>query len=207
MTEFFWIFSVSAAVILIVFLIAATRHGTLSWAWNLLIVVVVLAFSLFKLTGVPRDAWLFSTIEGVHGEIQVVYHSVVPNKFVYLLLRQNPSQQPYYVRLPWSKQIEQQLKAAAMQATARRAPLMVNADRLSKGELPGSKDQKQGQGQAGQPDKGNQSNHAGMGTEDGERMFYAKPVQGDPDKVPPRSVTIDHSSIPNYNNNQENPDE
>lgn len=209
MIEFFWVFSISVTVILIVFLIAAMRRGTLSWAWNLLIVLLVLAFGLFKLTGSPRDVWLFSTVEGVHGEVEVVYHSVIPQKFIYLLLRQDPAMPPYYVRLPWSKEIEQQMKAAAMKATAQRTPLMVNADLLSKGHLPPSPDAKaKAQGTPGQPEQGQPNGHSGRGTEGGDKMFYARPVQGDPDKVQPRSITVDRPQAPTaHPDNLESPDE
>lgn len=184
--ELFWVFT--TAVLLIMLLIVGVRQGRTSWAWNFLIICAILFAGLFKMTGTPRDVWLFATIENLHGDMEVVSQIVIPSRFILLLIRKTPGELPYYVRLPWSKSIQDQLESMAMKAKEQQTALLVDVDRLSSwsfnttalaakhdhGHAKPSDDQGKNDGK-GQPQGGK---------EGGVWMFYPKPVQADPLKTP-----------------------
>jgi hypothetical protein len=180
MSELFWIFATVATVVFI--LMFAVRHRVLFWGWNFLIIVLVIYAGMFKLTGTPRDAWLFATIENVHGDVEVLYHTDAPKKFIYLLVRGDGA--PYYLRLPWSEGLQQQIASADMAARERHTPLMVDIDRLSRGQLPTPGQSHSGHSSSEKHDQGHGDGSTADGKEGGERMFYPKPVAPDPLKTP-----------------------
>lgn len=189
--ELFWIFTtVVFAVLLLIF---ALRQGAMGWAWNFLLMSVILFIALFKMTGIPRDALFFAMIENLHGEMEVVTQIVVPHKFVYLLLRKTPGDQPSYVRLAWTKPIEDELNSAAMKAKEQQTALLVNIDQLSSWSIQesgfGIKGSINAKPNADAKSKASddESNSPGGGhgdKEGGESMFYPRPVQADPLKTP-----------------------
>lgn len=179
MNELFWIYIATLLIFLGLTLAVRTR---ISWAWNFLLVAVLLYAAMFKLTGLPRDAWMFSTVEGVHGKTQVAYHLVIPTDAIYLLLGR-PGERPYYLHLPWSEELQKQIESASMKAQEQHTALMVDVDLLSKGKLADRKSGNRANGrELGKGDDGRPA--SGGGKDGGEQMFYAAPVQADPLKTP-----------------------
>ena len=181
MGELFWIFMLVISLVLIFSLL---MRGWVSWGWNFLIIIIVIYAGLFKLTGTPRDVWLFSLIENVHGDVQVLYHTTVPQQSIYLVLRQQRSQQPYYLQMAWTKELQEELDSAEMRAREEHAPLMVNIDQLSKGQPPVKKQIAEDQDQSTARGTADGNNKTGGQKDGGESMFYPKSVAADPLKLP-----------------------
>jgi hypothetical protein len=181
MNELFWIY---LAIILIFLGLTIAIRTRISWAWNFLVVAALLYMAMFKLTGLPRDAWMFATIEHTHGKMQVAYHLVIPTDAIYLLLSR-PGERPFYLRLSWSSDLQSQIESASMTAQEQHTALMVDVDMLSKGKLTDRKPSKP----SGMPNHDQQESkemgdgQRSTGTKDGgEKMFYPAPVQADPYK-------------------------
>ena len=189
----FWIFIIVLAIFLP--LLFVMRNRMLAWGWNFAVMAILLYCALYKTTGTPRDAWLFSTIEGVHGPVQVVYSTTTKDS-IYLLIRQE-SGVPFYVKIPVVKETEDDLKKAKMEADQNQSEVMADADMLSRWSVKlGQKksDNQESKGTSAEtadrkePNSEKKENAGGM-KEGGKKMFYPKPVQTDPLKF--HSITIE----------------
>lgn len=177
----FWSFLVLLS--LIVVLVFLGRHRLMTWGWNIALIAVFLYVGLFKMTGTARDAWLFSTIEQVHGDVEVVYSQVV-QKRIYLLVQSKPGEIPYYLTIAWNRQTEQELNKAKMEAERRGGALLANADFLSRWTIQLEDPNKDGGRGSGKTDNANgDSIPVAKGEtpkQGGEKMFYPRPMPPDP---------------------------
>jgi hypothetical protein len=207
MMYLFWAFAI-LLVFLLIFVIAV-RNKLMAWGWNFALIAIILYAGLFKMTGTARDAWLFSTIESVHGDVEVVYATVIQKKFIYLLVQASPSDPPYYLRIEYRKDLEDELDKAKMEAERRQTVMLADADALSRWIMHVGKKQDQpesdgkgasraersAEGQAAKTTKGD------IPPQGGEPTFYPKPVEPNPLKDY-RSTIIEMSPVPTTNGNQ-----
>jgi len=191
MTALFWIFAIIGVALLGMVILPRGRYYL--WGWNIMLVLVVAYFGLYKLTGTPRSACMLSSLGGLSGDYQIMHHTEVPHKAIYLLLQVDDA--PLLVETRWSKGREYSLRKAEMQANKDASVLMVRAELLSecgpdKATEDADRDTDEGvQNQILDGRKG--QNAPKYGTEGGEPEFYAKPVEADPLKTPPRHSLIE----------------
>lgn len=197
----FWSFVIILAAFLpLVFLM---RNRMLSWGWNFALMAVLLYGGLYKMTGTPRDAWMFSAIEGIHGPVQVVY-SAITKDYIYLVIRQEGGV-PFYIKLVTVKEIEDDLKKATMEADQARSAILADADMLSKWNVKLGKQDSDNQDDnsaaaklaKGGAKKGATAAKGETPKSGGKRMFYPTPQTPDPLKfhgitieVPPPEMTV-----------------
>lgn len=182
----FWSFAILLALILV--FVVVIRQRFMSWGWNFALIAIFLYAGLFKMTGTARHAWLFSVIERVHGDVEIVYSQVVQKNFIYLLVQAKPGDVPYYLIINWTKEAEEQLDKAKMEAERHGGALLANADMLSGWNVnikpPKKQDDNPVQGGiVGDNDKkGNGADIAKGDTpkDGGDKMFYPRPVPPDP---------------------------
>lgn len=182
----FWSFAILLVLILV--FVIVIRQRFMSWGWNFALIAIFLYAGLFKMTGTARNAWLFSSIERVHGEVEIVYAQVVQKNSIYLLVQAKPGDVPFYLTINWTKEAEEQLDKAKMEAERRGGSLLANADMLSgwKVNINQPKQQDDGSEQGnmlgGSDKKGGGADIAKGETpkDGGDKMFYPRPVPPDP---------------------------
>lgn len=184
--DIFWTFFI--AILIMLALVLSIRHRLVAWGWNFAIMAIILYVSIYHMAGRSRDAWWFSTIEGIHGEIEIVYSTVIEKKAIVLLVRKNPGEFPFYLHIPWTDNLEKQLNKAKMIADQERTPVMANADLLSKKQrgitegMGPTQIKPQTKGEKPTDTNAPKQPPGGGDKEGGEMMFYPKPVQADPNK-------------------------
>lgn len=196
MMQFFWIFIVimGTSALAIVFQL---RQRYYLWGWNFLMAVLVSYCGLYQLTGTPRSTCMLSFMTNLRGSYNVVYHTEIPNKGIFLNIQPETGGEPIYIVLPWSPGMANAIRSAAMKADDTGNTLKVHAEFLSqcRASPAGGQDGQQGEdGQSLKADKGhsNQQKKGHDGVEDnGAELFYTDPVRTDPNKPPPPAPAIE----------------
>jgi hypothetical protein len=195
--DIFWTFFLSITTILV--LVLAIRHRLVAWGWNFALMALVVYSGLYLMSGQYRSALFFSTIQNIHGDVEVLYATIIEKDSIILLIRKHPGEYPYYLRIKWSQKSEDQLKKAKMVADQQHKGIKANVDELSKAEHNIESNDEKASGSIGDGDtpdqhKGQAPKSGGIKLDDkpgGERMFYPDPVQGEPGKDPTSDVRID----------------
>jgi hypothetical protein len=146
----------------------------------------------------PRNAWMFSSVEGIHGEVEILYSKIMPKKYIILLIQDKSENLPFYLFLPWSKESSDQLNKAKMIAEQRRSSVMADIDKISKNQFESNEDTKDididenNDNTKKNNGKGTKLNAAkGDHPKDGGRlMFYPAPQKPEPLKTPIPNITI-----------------
>jgi hypothetical protein len=143
---------VAAATLTTLFYVVRWR----AWAWNLLVIWLLLFIVSYLLTGTPRSTKWMAIPSRMHGDAKVLWHASVKNEAIYLLVQQ-PRERPIYLTMAWSGQADKQMKSAEMQAMKEGVPLEVDIDKLSKGDVEGPQNDhgKGGSGKGGVGQNGN----------------------------------------------------
>jgi hypothetical protein len=146
---------VAAATLTTLFYVVRWR----AWAWNLLVIWLLLFSVSYLLTGTPRSTKWMAIPSRMHGDAKVLWHASVKDEAIYLLVQQ-PRERPIYLAMAWSGRADKQMKSAEMQAMKEGVPLEVDIDKLSKGEVEGPQNNngKGGSGKGG--DKGGSADSA-----------------------------------------------
>jgi hypothetical protein len=146
---------VAAATLTTLFYVVRWR----AWAWNLLVIWLLLFSVNYVLTGTPRSTKWMAIPSRMHGDAKVLWHASLKDEAIYLLVQQ-PRERPIYLTMAWSGRADQQMKSAEMQAMKEGVPLEVDIDKLSKGEVEGPQNDHGEGGSGKRGDKGGSADSA-----------------------------------------------